>query len=121
MGTKIKGVEGLSPEIIKAEVRNGATFRTFDYTISIVAMTFRRSSSVYFLRHDASHWKHSLPFTGISLLFGWWGIPWGLIYTPSALYRNMSGGRDVTKELMHAVPEWRWTAQEMIENDRPRA
>jgi hypothetical protein len=35
----------------------------------------------------------------LSLLFGWWGLPWGLIYTPLTLWTNLSGGRDVTAEL----------------------
>ena len=25
-------------------------------------------------------------------MFGWWGFPWGLIFTPQALYRNLCGG-----------------------------
>jgi hypothetical protein len=34
---------------------------------------------------------------------GWWGVPWGLIYTPLTLWTNLSGGRAVTAE------EWqRW-------------
>lgn len=118
MSTKIKGIEGMSPEMIKAEVRNGATFRMFDYTISIIVMTFRRSSDAYFIWHDGSHWKHSLPFTLISFTLGWWGFPWGLIYTPGALGTNLSGGRDVTKELMHSFQELRWTPEELADLKR---
>jgi hypothetical protein len=32
----------------------------------------------------------------VSLLLGWWGVPWGLIYTPLTLWSNLSGGREVT-------------------------
>jgi len=28
---------------------------------------------------------------GISLLFGWWGFPWGLIFTPVQITRNVVG------------------------------
>ena len=35
-------------------------------------------------------------YTLVSLVFGWWGFPFGLIYTPMALITNLSGGRDVT-------------------------
>ncbi|MBP7515004.1 MAG: hypothetical protein KA791_10675 [Flavobacteriales bacterium] len=115
MGSKIKGIEGLSPDMIKAEVMNGGSFRMFDYTISIVVMTFRRSSDVYFIRHDGSHWKHSLPFTLISFFLGWWGFPWELIYTPGALGTNLGGGRDVTKELMHSFTDLRWTPEELAQ------
>jgi hypothetical protein len=39
----------------------------------------------------------------ISLLFGWWGIPWGPIYTVTSLFKNFGGGRDVTKEIMDHI------------------
>lgn len=41
------------------------------------------------------------PYSLLSFLFGWWGIPWGFIWTPMALYTNFSGGRDVTQQLLH--------------------
>jgi hypothetical protein len=100
MGKQIKGVDGLTPEMISKEVANGGRFLMFDYAISIIVMTFRRSSDIYFLRHDESHWKKSWPYTAMSALLGWWGFPWGFIYTPSALYTNMRGGRDVTSDLI---------------------
>jgi hypothetical protein len=31
-------------------------------------------------------------FILVSLLFGWWGFPWGFIFTPQAIYRNLRGG-----------------------------
>jgi hypothetical protein len=33
-----------------------------------------------------------LIFSGLTFVFGWWGFPWGLIFTPQALYRNLRGG-----------------------------
>jgi len=33
-----------------------------------------------------------LAFTAASFFLGWWGIPWGLIFTPQAIYRNLRGG-----------------------------
>lgn len=44
-----------------------------------------------------------LGFTLLSLLFGWWGIPWGPIYTIGALITNFSGGRDVTQEVSYSL------------------
>jgi len=40
-----------------------------------------------------------LPWTGLSLLAGWWGIPWGPIWTVQALVTNFRGGKDVTAEI----------------------
>jgi hypothetical protein len=29
-------------------------------------------------------------------VFGWWGIPWGVIYTPLTIMTNVMGGFDVS-------------------------
>jgi hypothetical protein len=38
-----------------------------------------------------------LPFTRVWLVAGWWGIPWGPIYTVQSNYNNSRGGKDVTQ------------------------
>jgi hypothetical protein len=40
-----------------------------------------------------------MKYTAISLIMGWWGIPWGPIYTCKSLYMNLSGGKDVTAKV----------------------
>jgi hypothetical protein len=35
-------------------------------------------------------------FTMVSLLLGWWGIPFGPIFTVRAVVKNLSGGQVVT-------------------------
>jgi hypothetical protein len=37
----------------------------------------------------------SVPYSLITLLLGWWGIPWGLVLTPGILWRNTMGGTAV--------------------------
>lgn len=100
---KIKNIEGLSPQALQFEVNNGGKFVVFEYTFSILVMTFRRSTNVYFIKSTENHWNKSLPFTMISLVFGWWGFPWGFIYTPMALYTNLKGGKDITKDILIAL------------------
>ena len=39
-----------------------------------------------------------------ALLFGWWGIPWGPIWTIGSLVTNLRGGRDITREVLQALP-----------------
>jgi hypothetical protein len=34
------------------------------------------------------------------LLFGWWRIPWGPIYTIGAAYNQATGGKDITQEVI---------------------
>jgi hypothetical protein len=99
---KIIGTDGMSDDELKTELDNGATFVVYFYTISILVMTFKRPSSIYFIRGGHSRAAKGLPFTLVSLLFGWWGIPWGPIYTIGSIFGNLSG-KDVTKEVFNAL------------------
>jgi hypothetical protein len=99
----IKNVEGLSVAEMNNELNNGAKFVVFEYCISILVMTFKRSSDIYFIRAGESTTKYSISFTLISLFFGWWGIPWGPIYTIGAFITNGSGGKNVTNEVLSSM------------------
>ena len=92
----IRGIEGMSDMEVLAEVRKGGRFVIFMYCVSVVVMTFKRSSDVYFIKAGESSLKYSLPWTLLTLLVGWWGVPWGPIYSVQCLYKNLSGGEDVT-------------------------
>jgi hypothetical protein len=35
-----------------------------------------------------------------TLVLGWWGVPWGLIYTPMVLIGNLCGGKNLTEAVM---------------------
>lgn len=97
---QIKNIDGLSVSQIKQLVNQGAKFVIFPYTISIVLATFKRSSSIYFIRPNENSIKYSYGHVGVNLLFGWWGIPWGPIYTIGAAYNHVTGGKDVTQEIV---------------------
>lgn len=102
--TKIIGLEEIHTGAhLQQELSAGAKFVTYQYVISILIMTFRRSSNIYFIRAEESRVAKGLLFSLISLLFGWWGIPWGFIYTPMALFTNFGGGKDVTAEVLAAL------------------
>ena len=100
---QIKNIEGLSTDDINAELSKGAKFVVFQYCISIVLMTFRRSSGIYFVKAGESTTKHSIGFTILTLILGWWGLPWGPIYTIGSLYTNLTGGKDFTSDIVHSV------------------
>src|SRR3989442_6856386 len=36
--------------------------------------------------------RKCLRATAITWMFGWWGFPWGLIYSPQAIFANLRGG-----------------------------
>jgi len=100
---KIIGIEGLTAEQINEEVRNGGKFVIYRYTISIIILTFRRGSDVYFIRPGQNAVVKGLGWTALTFLLGWWGIPWGPIYTIGCLGTNFSGGKDVTQEISRAM------------------
>lgn len=71
--------------------------------ISFLVATTRFRSPRVVVKSDKSQ-STALIYTAISLLFGWWGFPWGFIYTPQAIYRNLSGGyRQTIAELLNSV------------------
>jgi hypothetical protein len=95
----IKGIEGLSPDQVRRELERGAKFVVFQYCVSVLILTFRRSTAIYFVRPGEGVVGKALPWTLLTLVAGWWGFPWGLIYTPMILFQNMRGGKDVTAAL----------------------
>lgn len=101
--TKIIGTEDMTVADVEWGVRDGGKFVIYQYCFSILIMTFRRSSSIYYIPPRGNGFLKHLPFTLISLIVGWWGIPWGFIYTPWVIISNLSGGKDVTKEVMQAM------------------
>jgi hypothetical protein len=75
----------------------------FEFCISLVVFSLRRPSPVILLRPGERPWLRGLPCSLVSLLLGWWGIPWGIIYTPLTLLTNFTGGCDVTEQVKAAL------------------
>lgn len=100
---KIANIDGLTPAQIRQEINNGGSFVYFPYTISIVLMTFKRASDVHLVKAGESKFKYHIPYTMMNLLLGWWGIPWGPIYTIGSLSSCLGGGKDVTNEIMSHI------------------
>lgn len=94
---KIHGLQGLDdPHSIRSEIERGGRFVLYTYCISVIFMTFKRNSELHFIRPGQSAAFRGLPFSLISFFLGWWGFPWGFIYTIEALIKNFGGGTDVT-------------------------
>ena len=82
----------------------------YEYCISLIFITLRRPSRLVRLPPGSRGLLRGLPYTIISLFCGWWGLPWGLIYTPLTMWTNLTGGREVSSQ------EWeRWMA---VQHDR---
>ena len=100
---EIKGINSITIEELAHELGQGAKFVIYQYSISILILSFKRGSDIYFVRSNESAVVKGLPYTLLSLVAGWWGIPWGPIFTIGALYNNLRGGKDVTAEVVNML------------------
>lgn len=97
---KIHNIEGMSDARLRKEIQEGGKFIVYQYVISILIMTFKRPTGVYFIKKGENRFIPGIVPSLVTLVFGWWGIPWGPIYSIGALGTNLMGGRDLTKEIM---------------------
>ena len=100
---KIRGIENMSRDQLQHEIERGGRFVIFQYCISIVVLSFKRVSDIQFIKGDESAFRKGAAFSLISLLLGWWGIPWGPIWTISSLVTNCRGGLNITPQVLQAL------------------
>ena len=101
---KIVGLEDIkSSGQLQQEIGQGGKFVMYQYCISLLVITFRRSSKIYFISHEENAVLRGIPFTLLSLVLGWWGIPWGPIYTIQSIWLNFKGGKDVTDQVLASM------------------
>ena len=100
---KLKNIAGLSAIDIQTEADNGAKFVYYSYTISLLIISFKRTSNVFMIPAGESATNKGLPYNVLSLVFGWWGLPYGPIYTINSIRSNLKGGVDVTDDVMATV------------------
>jgi len=95
----VRGLGPLSRDSLDRRLAAGCRFVVYEYCISLLLVTLWRRTGVYCRRAGVAGVLPGLPYTLISLLLGWWGVPWGFIYTSLTIITNLSGGRDVTDEV----------------------
>ena len=100
---KILGIEGKSLDQLEDEVEDGGKFVIYIWVISLLILTFKRTTDIHYIPPGHSRWTHGIWPTLLSCVVGWWGIPWGLIYTIEAIFTNLGGGRDVTDDVMDSL------------------
>jgi hypothetical protein len=99
----------MSNDDLRSFVAAGGRFVCYEFCISVILATWRRPSDVQALAANELGLGRGIPYSLVSLLLGWWGIPWGLVYTPVTLYTNCRGGWDVTADVLarmsdHPIP-----------------
>lgn len=63
----------------------------FQAAISVLILTVKSPSRFYIKGHH-SIFLMAITYSIVSLILGWWGIPWGPIYTLQAVFKNLTGG-----------------------------
>ena len=102
----IAGMElNLTHDELLEEIRRGARFVVYRYCISFIFVTSRGESSVYFRRPGQAPPVRAVLLTLMTLIVGWWGFPWGPIYTIGSFITNLSGGKNVTDDVLQQIQQ----------------
>ncbi len=100
---RIIGIDNMTVGELVQEVDRGGRFVVFQYTISIIVLTFTNPTDIHFVRSGEGTFGRSFGPNLVSFFLGWWGFPFGFIFTIQSLFVNLNGGRDVTGDVMRAL------------------
>jgi hypothetical protein len=87
-------------EEVRSRVEVGARLVRFEFCLSFLFVTIRRQSPLYLTESWQDRYLRGLGYSVLALLFGPWGVPWGLIWTPWAIWVNLTGGVDETEDTL---------------------
>jgi hypothetical protein len=73
------------------------THRAYLVTYSLILYT-SKSPGTFRPICERCQIRAGLPYSFATCLVGWWGIPWGPIYTVQAIYQNCKGGVVVSSD-----------------------
>ena len=107
---KIQGLGNMTFDELRFEIDRGGKFVVFEYCVSVLVLTLKRPTDIYFIRGGESAFGRSFGYSLVSLVLGWWGLPWGPIYTISSLATNLGGGKDITSDVIAALATAQRTA-----------
>ena len=95
-----RGTRPLFAEEVRTRIEAGARCVRFEFCFSLVFVTVRRQSRVFLTSSWEQRYLWGLWYSVLALLLGPWGIPWGLLWTPWAVWVNTTGGVDCTDEVL---------------------
>jgi len=85
-------------------VNAGGRLVVYQYCISIILLSFKQTSAIRLIPAGMSRVLPGLRYSLVSLVLGWWGIPWGPFWTVQTIIGNLRGGTDVTDEILALDP-----------------
>src|SRR5215813_11332957 len=96
----LAGSRPLFPEELRARVAAGARLVRFEFCASLLFFTLRRQSAVYLTESWQERYLRGVGYSLLALFLGPWAVPWGLIWTPRAIWVNLTGGVDETAAVL---------------------
>ncbi len=96
----IRGSRPLFGEELRTRIAAGARCVRFEYCLSAFVVTLRCQSPVYLTNSWQERYLRGLWYSLLALLLGLWGVPWGLVWTPWAVWVNATGGVDCTEAVL---------------------
>ncbi|AYL96958.1 hypothetical protein [Mucilaginibacter celer] len=88
----IKNTGGISLSEFYDCLNKGGKIVIYGYCISLIALTYRLISPPHLIRPGESQSKFKRHYNTLSLIFGWWGFPWGPIYSIDMIKVNAKNG-----------------------------
>lgn len=98
-----RGSRPLFSEELYQLVANGSRCVRFEFCFSLLFVTVRRQSPIYVTNSWQERYLRGLGYSFLALVLGPWGVPWGLLWTPWAIWVNTTGGADCTYEVLASL------------------
>ncbi len=99
----IKGISSITTEDLVKELGSGAKFVIYQYSISIVILSFKQPSDIY----SCDRMRAPLGRGSRSRCSLWWpaggASPLADFHHRRALWNNLRGGKDVTAEVVNML------------------
>lgn len=99
---KLEELNNWTIEELETDINAGGKFVIYTYVISILIMTFKRPSDIYYVSSKESALSYGWQYMLISFILGWWGFPWGPIYTIQSMWYGIVG-KDITDDIKSDV------------------
>lgn len=72
-----------------------STVTQYECCYSVIFFT-SKNRSPFLLMGSSQQKRTAVIYTILTLLFGWWGIPWGFLWPPAIIASNICGGLKLT-------------------------
>lgn len=102
---RLRNTENESVNTIQNKITKGYRFIVYPFCISLILFSIHVISPAYFVGPSDYRKKQARRYNLLSLIFGWWSIPFGPSKTINSIKTNLKGGVDITEDIMLNLTE----------------